>query len=274
MSSVFITGCSTGVGEAGALRLAAAGHRIFATVRRETDRARLAEASKDGNITALIMDVTDAASVTAAVDQAQAAGPIDVVVNNAGVPCMGSMEELTEAELQAAFEVNVYGVFRVYQAAVPAMRARGRGQIINISSSIGAAALPMYGGYCATKFAVEAMSEAMRYELAPHGVVVSVLRPGLIATPFGAKKAAQQETRVPAGSPYAGTVDKPSPPGLGALISTPDEVSDILLRIIENPGAAFRWTCGEDARGWIDARRRMNDETFYREAVVKGYGSV
>lgn len=274
MSSVFITGCSTGVGEAGALRLAAAGHRVFATVRREPDRARLGEAGKDGDLTALIMDVTDAASVTAAVDQAQAAGPIDVVVNNAGVPCMASMEELAEAELQAAFEVNVYGVLRVYQAAVPAMRARGRGQIINISSSIGAAALPMYGGYCATKFALEAMSEAMRYELAPHGVVVSVLRPGLIATPFGAKKAAQQETRVPAGSPYAGTVDKPSPPGLDALISTPVEVADTLLRIIDNPGAAFRWTCGEDARGWIEARRRMDDETFYRNAVLKGYGSV
>lgn len=274
MSSVFITGCSTGIGQATALRLAAAGHRVFATVRRESDRAGLGEAVRGGDLTALIMDVTDAASVSAAVGQALTAGPLDVVINNAGIPCLGSMEELAEADLRAAFEVNVYGVLRVYQAAAPSMRMRGRGQIINIGSSIGVAALPMYGGYCATKFAIEAMSEAMRYELAPHGVVVNVLQPGLIATAFGGKKAAQQETRVPAGSPYADTVDNPSPPELETLISTPDDVADTLLRIIETPDAAFRWIFGEDARRWIESRRSMDDETFYREAVLKGYGSV
>lgn len=274
MKRVFITGCSTGIGEATAKRLAGAGYQVFATVRRRQDAERL-ENIAGPSLRCLVMDVTDDESVRTAVGKAIAeSGALDVLINNVGVPCLGAMEELPLDELRAAMEVNVFGVLRVYQAVAPAMRERRAGQIINVSSSIGAAALAMYGGYCATKFAVEAMSEAMWYELAPFDVAVNVIRPGLVSTPFGAKKAAQRLARIQPDSPYADRVDTPSPPGLMNKITTPEQVAEVLQQIIENPRLRFRWTCGKDSRGWIEARRAMDDETFYRVAIQNGYGSV
>jgi NAD(P)-dependent dehydrogenase (short-subunit alcohol dehydrogenase family) len=273
MKRIFITGCSSGIGEAAAKRLATAGYRVFATVRRSEDAEAL-EKTVGPSLRSLVMDITDDESVRAAVAKARAEGAIDVLINNAGVPCLGAMEELPLDDLRAAMEVNVFGVLRVYQAVAPAMRERRVGQVINISSSIGAAALPMYGGYCATKFAVEAMSEAMWYELAPFGVAVNVVRPGLVATPFAAKKASQRSARVQPDSPYADRVDTPSPPTLLGKISTPEQVAEVLEQIIENPGLRFRWVCGEDSNGWIEARRTMDDKTFYRVVTENGYGSV
>lgn len=274
MKRVLITGCSSGIGEATALRLAAAEYRVYATVRREEDAASLADRAGAG-LRSLLMDVTDGGSVASAVRQAEAeAGGLDVLVNNVGIPCLGSMEELRLTDFQSAIDVNVLGALRVYQAVAPGMRRRGAGHIINLSSSIGAAALPVYGGYCATKFALEAMSEAMWYELAPFGVVVNVLRPGIVTTPFAAKRLAQAPERIPPHSPYAGRLDTPSPPDLMQRVSTPEQVADAILALIESPGPPFRRSCGEDSRGWLAARRAMDDETFHRTAILSGYGSV
>jgi len=267
---VLITGCSSGVGRATALRLAGAGHGVFAGVRRAEDAGAL-QAEGGGRVEVLTLDVTDAASVTAATDAATEAGPIDVLVNNAGIPCLGSMEEIDLADLGRAMEVNFYGALRCCQAVLPAMRRRGRGLIINISSSIGVAALPLYGGYCATKFALEAASEALRHEVAPFGVAVRVLEPGLIATPFGDKKRAEAPDRIPAGSPYAGRLDNPSPPDLALLISTPARVAEVLQEMIEQPGGDFRRACGEDARRWITARCRLDDAAFFSALAEGGY---
>jgi NAD(P)-dependent dehydrogenase (short-subunit alcohol dehydrogenase family) len=273
MKRILITGCSSGIGEASALRLAAAGHRVYATIRRAEDARRLEGAG--AGLRGLAMDVTDDASVRGAVRAVEAdGGAPDVLVNNVGIPCLGSMEELQLADLREAMEANVYGALRVYQAVVPGMRRRGSGHIVNLSSSIGAAALPLYGGYCATKFALEAMSEAMWYELAPFGIAVNVLRPGIVSTPFGVKKREQAPARIPPDSPYAGRLDTPSAPDLMARISTAEQVADALVALIENPGAPFRRSCGEDSRGWLAARRTMDDETFYRTAILNGYGSV
>lgn len=272
MKRILVTGCSSGLGEAAALRLAASGHRVYATSRSVEDAARLERLSAP-TLRSLAMDVTDDRSVREAVDAVEAeGGPLDVLVNNAGTPCLGAMEELRLDDLRAAMEVNLYGAVRVYQAVAPAMRRRRSGHIINISSSIGAAALPIYGGYCATKFALEAVSEAMWYELKPFDVVVNLLRPGLIATPFGAKKARQAPERVPPGSPYAGRLDSPSPPELTSRISTPEQVAAALEALIAAPGPPFRRHCGEDSLRWIKARRRMDDESFFREVLRHGYG--
>jgi NAD(P)-dependent dehydrogenase (short-subunit alcohol dehydrogenase family) len=267
---IVVTGCSSGIGEAAALRLARAGHPVYATVRAAKDAARLS--AEVPTLVALRMDVTDDASVAAAARAVLAdGGAPDVLVNNVGVPCLGSMEELAPDDLRQALEVNVVGALRVYQAFAPAMRARGTGHVINVSSSIGAAALPLYGGYCATKFALEAMSEAMRHELAPHGVAVNVLRPGIVRTPFAAKKAAQAPGRVPAGSPYAGRLDNPSQPDLMERVSTPEQVAEAIEALITQPGPPFRRTCGRDSRDWLEARAALDDEAFFAGLDGGGY---
>jgi len=274
MKHVLITGCSSGLGEAAVLRLAKAGYRVTGTVRRQPDADRLAAAAGP-DASWILMDVTDDRSVRDGLGGlVERRGAPDVLVNNVGVPCLGSMEELRIPDFRAAIETNVIGALRVYQAIAPAMRRRGAGQIINLSSSIGAAALPIYGGYCATKFALEAMSEAMRYELAPFGVTVNILQPGIIATPFRAKKQVQRDERIPANSPYGNRLDNPSPPDLLQRISTPDEVAAALQQLIETPGGEFRRVCGRDAKAFLEARRTLDDGAFERLLTTRGYAAI
>jgi NAD(P)-dependent dehydrogenase (short-subunit alcohol dehydrogenase family) len=274
MKHILITGCSSGVGEAAVLRLAKAGYRVTGTVRRQSDADRLA-AAIGPDASWILMDVTDDRSVREGLGGlVERRGAPDVLVNNVGVPCLGSMEELRISDFRAVMETNVIGALRIYQAVAPAMRRRGSGQIINLSSSIGAAALPIYGGYCATKFALEAMSEAMRYELAPFGVTVNVLQPGIIATPFRAKKQLQRDERVPVNSPYGNRMDKPSPPDLMERISRPDEVAVALQLMIETPKGDFRRVCGRDAQAFLEARRTLDDAGFERYLTTKGYGAT
>lgn len=268
---IFITGCSTGLGYAAALLLSAAGYQVIATVRTENDAARLREVGK-GQIEPLLMEVTDSASVHSTVSFALANGPIDVLVNNIGMPCIGAIEELPIDTLARAMDINFYGMLRVCQAVIPAMRARGSGLIVNVSSSIGAAALPLYGGYCATKFAVEAASEAMLLELAPFGIAVKLLRPGIIITPFVDKKSGQMPTQLPPGSVYTGRLDNPSPAALMSHVSRPEDVAAVLLRVIEDPAAPFRTEAGADSRQWIEARRTHDDASFFARVAGEGYG--
>lgn len=268
---IFLTGCSTGVGHAAAKLLAAAGHQVIATVRNDKDAALLTHAS-EGKVQVMLMEVTADASVHGAVAQAQAGGPIDVVVNNIGMPCIGAIEELGIDTLQHAMDVNFYGALRVCQANIPGMRAQGHGLIVNISSSIAAAALPLYGGYCATKFALEAASEAMLLELAPFGISVKILRPGIITTPFVDKKRDQAPAQLPPDSIYAGRLDNPSPPDLMTHVSSPEDVAAALLRLIESEKTPLRTETGADSRRFCDARRRMDDATFFSRLANEGYG--
>jgi NAD(P)-dependent dehydrogenase (short-subunit alcohol dehydrogenase family) len=131
------------------------------------------------------MDVTDDDSVAHAIDTIyQQAGRIDVVVNNAGIGIAGAIEDTSMAEARAQFETNLFGVLRVCRAIVPRMRAQGGGRIINISSIGGLIALPFQGLYCASKFALEGMTEALRMEVAPFGIKVSLVEPGDFRTAF------------------------------------------------------------------------------------------
>lgn len=274
MKHVLITGCSSGLGEAAALRLAKAGYRVTGTVRRQPDADRLAAATGP-DASWILADVTDDRSVREGIGGLiERRGAPDVLVNNVGLPCIGSMEELRLPDFRAAIETNVIGCLRVFQAVAPAMRRRGSGQIINLSSSIGVAALPLYGGYCATKFALEAMSEAMRYELAPFGVTVNILQPGIIATSFRNKKEAQRAERIAAGSPYGNRLDNPSPPDLLERISSPEEVAAALQQTIETPEGAFRRVCGRDAEAFLSARRELDDAAFERYITSQGYGAI
>ncbi len=186
--SVVVTGASTGIGWAVSLRLAELGYRVFAGVRKEADGESLRQEAA-GQLYPLILDVTDAASITAAAAQvAVAVGGTGLagLVNNAGIAITGPLEFLPIAEFRREMEVNVTGQVAVTQAFLPLLRKR-RGRIINIGSISGLSTVPMFGPYCASKYAMEAVSDALRMELAPFGVRVALLEPSSIATPIWSK---------------------------------------------------------------------------------------
>lgn len=175
---VLITGTSSGVGRAAAERLAREGFTVYASMRSpETTNADTAQqlealaASENLALKVIELDTTDATTITAASEQVMAeSGRIDVVVNNAGIASYGVLEDYTAAELARVFDVNLLGAHRVTQAALPHMRAAGRGQLIHISSGIGRVVMPTMGAYAISKWALEAFAETLRYELAPLGI--------------------------------------------------------------------------------------------------------
>jgi NAD(P)-dependent dehydrogenase (short-subunit alcohol dehydrogenase family) len=180
--AVLITGCSTGIGRDTAARLAAKGWTVYATARRPESIADLA----DAGCRTLALDVTDEASMKAAVDAVEEAeGAVGALVNNAGYSQSGALETLPMEKLRAQFETNVFGLVRMCQLVLGGMRKAGRGRIVNVSSMGGKLVFPGGGAYHASKFAVEALSDALRFEVAGFGVRVSIIEPGLITTNFG-----------------------------------------------------------------------------------------
>lgn len=176
-----VTGCSSGIGRATALAAAAAGHRVFATARRLESIADLGS-----GIEPLALDVTDGEAIGRAVSEiVSRAGRIDVLVNNAGYGQMGTVEDITLARWRAEFDVNVFGLIAVTQAVLPRMRARRFGRVIHIGSIAGRIAYPFGAAYCASKFAVEAISDALRLEVERFGIRVVLIEPGPIHTHFG-----------------------------------------------------------------------------------------
>jgi NAD(P)-dependent dehydrogenase (short-subunit alcohol dehydrogenase family) len=180
--AVLITGCSSGIGHATALRLAQDGWKVYATARRPESIADLAEQGCQ----TLALDVTDEASMSAAVDAVgQAEGAVGVLVNNAGYSQSGAVESVPLDQVRRQFETNVFGLIRMCQLVLPGMRAQHWGKIVNISSMGGRLTFPGGGLYHATKYSVEALSDALRFEVRGFGVDVIVIEPGLIVTNFG-----------------------------------------------------------------------------------------
>src|SRR4051794_7277991 len=180
--AVLITGCSTGIGRATAERLAGTGHTVYATARRVESIAGL-EAK---GCRTLALDVTDEASMQAAVDHVVAAeGAVGVLVNNAGYSQSGALETLAMDDVRRQFETNVFGLLRMCQLVLPGMREQGWGRIVNLSSMGANFVFPGGGVYHATKYAVDALSDALRFEVAGFGVGVTIIQPGLITTNFG-----------------------------------------------------------------------------------------
>ncbi|MCQ6553531.1 oxidoreductase [Streptomyces sp. C10-9-1] len=177
-----VTGASSGIGEAAALRLAARGFTVYGAARRVDRMAPLAARG----VHVLAMDVTDDASLRAGVDRIAAeAGGVDVLVNNAGYGSYGAVEDVPLDEARRQFEVNVFGAARLTQLVLPGMRARRSGRVVNISSMGGRLAMPFGGWYHATKFALEGLSDSLRAEVAPFGIDVVVIEPGGIRTEWG-----------------------------------------------------------------------------------------
>ncbi len=191
-----VTGCSTGIGLATARLLAANGWKVAATVRKQTDLERL---SKEP-FTTFLLDVADASSVasTSAAMLDHFGGQVGALVNNAGFGQVGAMEDLSREAIAYQFDVNVVGLQDLTNRILPAMRRQGYGRVVNISSVLGRVALPFMGVYSASKFAVEAMSDAMRVELAGTGIAMIIVEPGPIATAFRENVAVRgKETLIP-----------------------------------------------------------------------------
>ena len=205
---VLVTGASSGIGEAVAVRLAQYGFKVWAGARR-INRMKALEGLGQGRITAIELDVTDEGSIGRALRTINEDGaPLFGLVNNAGVSVTGPIEELQLNEWRRQFETNVFGLVAMTKAVVPQMREAGRGRVINIGSIAGRIVPPFMGAYAGSKHAVEGITDGMRREFALHGLKVSLIRPGFINTAFGEQ---EQEGLVPfmaEGRPYANAVSQ------------------------------------------------------------------
>jgi NAD(P)-dependent dehydrogenase (short-subunit alcohol dehydrogenase family) len=261
MSSVLVTGTSTGIGLAAALRLGRAGHKVYATMRNPSRSPKLAEtASREGlPIKVSVMDVDSDRSVkTAIADIQKDAGPIDVLVNNAGVERHGSVEELSLAAFRAVMETNYFGPLRCIQAVVPEMRQRKSGCIINVTSVAGRIANSPLAPYTASKWALEALSEALAQEMKTFNVRVALVEPGIIDTPM-----ARQLEEPLQESPYsqqarfahlfAASLKNPASPAL---------VAQKILDIVDGKSWQLRHPVGPDAVPLLDWRKGMTDEEW------------
>ncbi|MDP6689817.1 MAG: SDR family oxidoreductase [Alphaproteobacteria bacterium] len=185
MDICLITGTSTGIGHATALHLARRGYKVYATMRNTAKAEPLRERAAAENLPLIIesLDVADNESMLACVERIMAAeGRIDVLINNAGLSSSSPIETYPEDEHRALFEANYWGPVKLTQAVLPGMREQGRGAIVNISSIVGRLAWANQAAYCASKFAIEAFSEALAQEVAPLGIRVAIIEPGVIAS--------------------------------------------------------------------------------------------
>jgi short-subunit dehydrogenase len=209
MKTILITGATAGIGRHAALELARRGHHVIATGRREGALSALrdeARAAGKGKLDVVRLDVTSEESVQQArveVDALTGGRGVDVLVNNAGYGQLGPAELVSDADLRKQFETNVFGLMNVTRAFVPKMRERGEGRVINIGSISGRATFPLMGVYSATKYAVESLSDALRTELAPFGVYVSIVEPGPIRTEFNDRAMENIDVASVERSPYA-----------------------------------------------------------------------
>ncbi|MHB8684520.1 MAG: SDR family oxidoreductase, partial [Dehalococcoidia bacterium] len=203
MSVVLITGCSSGFGKLAALEFARRGDRVFASMRNTTKAEGLldAAAAAGGTLEVVRLDVNDSASIAGAVAQIEKhAGPIDVLVNNAGIGTHGPVEDFDDDEVLSIFNTNVFGVIRVTRAVLPSMRARKSGTIVTVGSLAGKVSAPFGGVYAASKHAIEALSDALYYELHPFGIRVVLVEPGGFETEIQTNHLVAR--RFNEGSPY------------------------------------------------------------------------
>ncbi|MDB4956661.1 MAG: 3-oxoacyl-[acyl-carrier protein] reductase [Myxococcales bacterium] len=201
---VLVTGATAGIGRMTAIHLAKQGHRVIATGRKPAELAKVKLEAAGLSLETVLLDVTSQASIAAAVaevDRISKGRGLDVLVNNAGFGILGPTSEITDADMRRQYETNVFGLMNVTRAFLPKMRERRAGRIINVSSVGGRITLPYFGVYNSTKYAVESLSDALRYELRPFGIDVALIEPGVIRTNFEATAVSGLEQF--ASTPYA-----------------------------------------------------------------------
>ena len=262
--TALVTGASSGIGQDTARRLQALGCTVYGAARR-TDRLRALAA--DG-IRPLPMDVTDDASMSASVNRIlEETGRIDVLVNNAGYGSFGAVEDVPMDEARRQFEVNVFGLARLTQLVTPHMRTQDSGTIINISSMGGKLTTPLGGWYHATKYAVEALSDALRMELRPFGIDVVVVEPGGIRTEWYAIAADHLEATAE-GSAYADQIRAAAGSMRGESnlrrFSPPEVIARTIVKIVTARHPRTRYAVGFMAKPLIAARQVLPDRAFDR----------
>jgi len=262
--AVLITGCSTGIGRATAEHLAQRGWTVYATARRPETISGLRGCKT------LALDVCDEASIRSAVDAVERAeGAVGVLVNNAGYGQEGAFEETPMAEVRRQFETNVFGLIRLTQLVLPGMRRQRWGRIVNLSSMGGRLTLPGGAFYHATKYAVEALSDALRFEVKPFGVDVVVVEPGPIRTQFGdtAIAAVQRVSRTD--SPYAEfnrvlaqRIKEAYEGPMGRFALPPEAVAKVIETAITADRPRTRYVVTFAARFLMALRRWLPDRAF------------
>jgi short-subunit dehydrogenase len=259
-STALVTGASTGIGQATAKALKDAGFRVFGTSRR-------AAAARPDGVTMLTCDVTDDASVAKMVDEVLTkAGRIDLLVNNAGIGLLGGAEESSIAQAHSLFDVNVFGVIRVTNAVLPAMRRQGKGRIINMSSILGLIPAPYNALYASTKHAIEGYSESLDHELRALGIRVVLVEPGVTRTSFE-ENITRPDRLLP--------VYDAERPRMEALMrrlieagDAPDIVAETVVKAASVPAPKRRYTAGKQA-GQVRFLRRFLPESMVDKSLRK-----
>jgi NAD(P)-dependent dehydrogenase (short-subunit alcohol dehydrogenase family) len=252
-----LTGTSSGIGLASSVALAANGHQVVATMRDPERAGPLREAADSAGVEVSVraLDVTDDAAVRRTVDEVLSDhGGIDLLVNNAGAATVGTLEQLSDAELAACLDLNFTGTARMLRAVLPSMRARGAGRIINVTSVGGIVGQPFNDAYCAAKFAVEGLSESLAPVLRRFGVHLSVLEPGPVATEFVAT--AGRTIGGWAGDPddpyaelFANYLSRTGTTFAGA--QTPEDVAAVVMAIASDPSPHFRYQSSDGASEFV-----------------------
>lgn len=261
MKSVLITGTSKGIGYETALAFARAGYLVHATMRNPAASPGLSErAAKEGlSISVSAIDVDNDESVAQGIAAIQSQhGPIDVLVNNAGVERAGSIEEQSMEDFKATMETNYFGSLRCIKAVVPQMRQRRSGAIINISSVAGSFSQPPMTAYCASKWALEAMSESLACEMKSFGVRVVLVKPGIIDTAMAQRISTTGHSEYP----HAGRIASLFTTTLQTAPVPPSLVAEKILEVASSESWQFRYPVGPDAVQLIEGRKKMTDEEW------------
>lgn len=267
--AVLITGCSSGIGRATAARLAARGQwTVYATARRTDAIDDLARAG----CRTLALDVTDEASMQRAVEAIEAAhGAVAALINNAGYSQSGAVETVPIARIRDQFETNVFGLIRMIQLVLPAMRRARAGRIINIGSMGGRLVFPGGGIYHATKYALEALTDALRFEVSGFGIRVVLVQPGLIRTRFGERadsalqEAGDDDAYREFHAEVARLTREAAERGLtGKLAGSPEDVAAVIERAMRASRPRTRYLVTPSARFFIAQRRLFGDRAWDR----------
>jgi NAD(P)-dependent dehydrogenase (short-subunit alcohol dehydrogenase family) len=261
--TILITGASTGIGKATADLFFERGWNVVATMRApKPDRT-------DTRWHVSKLDVTDAASIDAAIQDAkQRFGKIDVLVNNAGYGLSGTFESMDEAKLRKQFETNVFGLMRCTKAILPHFRANRGGTLINVASVGGRTTFPFYSVYHATKWAVDGFSESLQFELKPLGIKVKIVEPGAIKTDFYDRSADFVHDRTL--DAYNGIVDKAIPRmnRQGAKSAPPSIVAETIWKAATDGSWKLRYLSGSDAKALLTLRRFFLSDRMYQSVVA------
>ena len=263
--AVLITGCSTGIGRTTAERLARNGHTVYATARRLESIAELAQCG----CKLLALDVCDESSMRAAVATVEREhGAVGVLINNAGYGSEGPVEEVPMDEVRRQFDTNVFGLLRLCQLVLPAMRRQRWGKIVNLSSMGGRMTLPGGGIYHATKYAIEALSDALRFEVRGFGIDVIVIEPGAIKTEFGSTAIARVDA-LGGSSDYAAFRDvlkqqiRNAYEGpMAAFAAGPEAVAKVIEKAITTRRPRTRYLITLGAHVLVRLRRVLPDRAF------------